>query len=88
VIAVAGVLGCFVYRCIMLSRKSNPVPNLEDLSLDDGDDIMITSPTAGASLPHPDEIRASKEITGPSSTRAEVKVSNSQDEEDEEGEII
>mmetsp|Transcript_18723 Transcript_18723/g.26541 ORF Transcript_18723/g.26541 Transcript_18723/m.26541 type:complete len:243 (-) Transcript_18723:733-1461(-) len=82
--------GVFCYFCRKSRNTSSGAsPNLEDLTMEVGDDVVASSlppPAEGAesSFPHPDEIKNNRDgVTPNSNTRAEVKLTNSQEEEED-----
>jgi LPS O-antigen subunit length determinant protein (WzzB/FepE family) len=91
VIAIIGLMGgvaCFLCRQSK-NQSSGSAPNLDDLTMEVGDDVIAASvatpaaENAEASFPHPDEIK-NRDHMAPSNTRAEVKITNSQDEDEED----
>lgn len=84
-ISLIGGVICYLCRAAKQQESQSNTPNLEDLTMEVGDDVIAANVAGEASLPHPDEIKSNTgALPPPPMNRAEVKVTENEEDEGED----
>jgi hypothetical protein len=84
-ISLIGGVICYLCRTAKQQESQSNTPNLEDLTMEVGDDVIAANVAGEASLPHPDEIKSNTgALPPPPMNRAEVKVTENEEDEGED----